>query len=453
MKPAICSQCGAQIEINENGNGVCSFCNTAFILEDNEQAKFFNSGLEHLKLGNFHEATEKFKQAFEIYPKAEYKLYYDIAQSRNFQDIAKILSFKITCTYGKGLEYKYDGAENACFDFIIKNASGLQKERWLTEFDIDFTNNSTAFISLIKKVLFNKELLTEVNVQTLSIVFKKITGEVAEEIANIFTKFISTIKFDGDLKNISILFSSIKNYLSESVSQEIFSKLKSGKNLILDGIWTIDFPLALTEEHGVWTIPNGVKYITFNLNVGDNSFAEFLKRVKKVVIPPTLENSLGGWKVDFVEFSEGCTQENILKLFYIAKKAVFIPSNIKLLEGQLNKKLLYDTNLFIISKTPFSNKLTYVKDPFFSSNGNLAGFFTCIMDNHLFYENSYLDRLNNIKNFYKSCFGNYLPENIVVHPIHDWTKIGNEPQIIENFNKKQEKKNKVGFFGKLFGRK
>lgn len=116
LVPAICTQCGAQIEVdNTHEAGICKFCGTPFITEKainkyttvhnvtqnitkiiygnekDEAEDFFNRGVTQLKIENWVEAYKSFNKACKTAPQvAKYWLYSAVAQTQNMTSLDEI---------------------------------------------------------------------------------------------------------------------------------------------------------------------------------------------------------------------------------------------------------------------------------------------------------------------------------------------------------------------------
>ena len=116
LVPAICTQCGAQIEVdNTHEAGICKFCGTPFITEKaiykyttvhnvtqnitkiiygnekDEAEDFFNRGVTQLKIENWVEAYKAFNKACKTAPQvAKYWLYSAVAQTQNMTSLDEI---------------------------------------------------------------------------------------------------------------------------------------------------------------------------------------------------------------------------------------------------------------------------------------------------------------------------------------------------------------------------
>ena len=116
LVPAICTQCGAQIEVdNTHEAGICKFCGTPFITEKainqystihnvtqnitkiiygnekDEASDYFLRGVTQLKIENWVEAYKAFNKACKIAPQvAKYWLYSVIAQTENLTSLNEI---------------------------------------------------------------------------------------------------------------------------------------------------------------------------------------------------------------------------------------------------------------------------------------------------------------------------------------------------------------------------
>ncbi len=116
LVPAICTQCGAQIEVdNSHEAGVCKFCGTPFITEKainkyttvhnvtqnitkiiygnekDEASDYFVRGVTQLKIENWVEAYKAFNKACKIAPQvAKYWLYSVVAQTENLTTLNEI---------------------------------------------------------------------------------------------------------------------------------------------------------------------------------------------------------------------------------------------------------------------------------------------------------------------------------------------------------------------------
>lgn len=116
LVPAICTQCGAQIEVdNTHEAGICKFCGTPFITEKainkyttvhnvtqnitkiiygnekDEASDYFMRGVTQLKIENWIEAYKAFNKACKIAPQvAKYWLYSVLAQTENLTNLNEI---------------------------------------------------------------------------------------------------------------------------------------------------------------------------------------------------------------------------------------------------------------------------------------------------------------------------------------------------------------------------
>ncbi len=116
LVPAICTQCGAQIEVdNTHEAGICKFCGTPFITEKainkyttvhnvtqnitkiiygnekDEASDYFNRGVTQLKIENWVEAYKAFNKACKTAPQvAKYWLYSAVAQTQNLTSLDEI---------------------------------------------------------------------------------------------------------------------------------------------------------------------------------------------------------------------------------------------------------------------------------------------------------------------------------------------------------------------------
>lgn len=116
LVPAICTQCGAQIEVdNTHEAGICKFCGTPFITEKainqytsvhnvtqnitkiiygnekDEASDYFLRGVTQLKIENWVEAYKAFNKACKTAPQvAKYWLYSAVAQTQNLTSLNEI---------------------------------------------------------------------------------------------------------------------------------------------------------------------------------------------------------------------------------------------------------------------------------------------------------------------------------------------------------------------------
>ncbi len=125
FKPAICTQCGAQIKVDPNKEAaICPSCGTAFITEkainnyeiqnatinvvinknetsELESIEVFNRGLSHYKLKEYSEASKNFEKAIKLDPEnAKYRIYSLASQTKglthfNMVNIAENGFFKV----------------------------------------------------------------------------------------------------------------------------------------------------------------------------------------------------------------------------------------------------------------------------------------------------------------------------------------------------------------------
>ncbi len=168
LKPAICTQCGAKIEVDDSKEaGICKHCGTAFITEkvianytnnyttvnnitnhvtkiikggkDSDDAEnFFNRGLTNLKLKKYVDARDNFEKAIELSPEvSKYYMYHFIAATDNFEQTPFPFSglgkpndltsfFELTTEEEKQKFEKEYGMDFSCYEaFLVDSAEAI----------------------------------------------------------------------------------------------------------------------------------------------------------------------------------------------------------------------------------------------------------------------------------------------------------------------------------------
>ena len=165
MKPAICTQCGGTITVDETKEaGICQCCGMPFITEKainnyitqnvhnvthnvtenvtkiiygqekDEGSDFFNRGLTLLELEDWVEACDAFNKAKKRSPqKAEYWFYSVVANSKNFTTTKSFFHDEYDRSYGS--EYIYTDANK-----FFKLASDADKKSLGEKFGFNLTD-------------------------------------------------------------------------------------------------------------------------------------------------------------------------------------------------------------------------------------------------------------------------------------------------------------------------
>ena len=167
LKPAICTQCGASIEVDDSKEaGICRFCGTAFITEKvianytsnyttvnnitNHVTKIINgeksaddaevrcnNGLTNLKLKKYYDAADNFEKAIKAAPEvASYYMYKHIADTKDLSEAPywlrldmpnDVSSFFALATEEEKQKFAQEyGLDFSCYEaFLIAEADAL----------------------------------------------------------------------------------------------------------------------------------------------------------------------------------------------------------------------------------------------------------------------------------------------------------------------------------------
>lgn len=171
LKPAICTQCGADIEVDDAKEaGICKYCGTPFITEkvianytnnyttvnnitnnvtkiihgkeSDDAENAFNRGLTNLKLKKYSEAEDNFEKATDLSPEvSKYYMYKFIAKTRGFKystfpvDVSSeendlISFFALTTEEEKEKFAKEYGLDCSCYEaFLVDAADAIYLKR------------------------------------------------------------------------------------------------------------------------------------------------------------------------------------------------------------------------------------------------------------------------------------------------------------------------------------
>jgi len=241
LKPAICTQCGANIEVDDSKEaGICKHCGTAFITEkvianytnnyttvnnitnnvtkiinggkDSDDAEdFFNRGLTNLKLKNNVKAEDNFKKAIELSP-----------------EVAKYYFYKyIACGYEIN---SFVGPDAKSF-FAL--ATEKEKQDLGKEYGLDLTDlNTAAYTSCKRACIENKysyyqlEYLVEgKHIDLESESFAKLCSDYLEKEIEIYNKN-KTYKELDSLTALEKSFVKGKNQEVNAKLDELINKIK-----------------------------------------------------------------------------------------------------------------------------------------------------------------------------------------------------------------------------------
>lgn len=359
MKPAICTQCGARITVDENkSEGFCSYCGTPFITETvinnyqttnvnnvtkiilgnekDEGSDFFNRGITFLNLKEYNDAEENFKKAIETSPEnAKFWFYLVVATTENFTNLSSLFSFTDYISDVKqSWAYTYK-REHLCKEMksFFALATNKQIEELATQFGFEF-DNEFSFIKSIVKRFINGPINCVYN-------------EIIPRIAHTFTP-----------------------------------------NPVINGEWYIYDVDALPENGGVFKSAS-VKTIT----VTDPE--KLSKKFTKIKIDKNLANffsqgltyyhfqnpvKLNCTKVfEVVEFENGCFLDSISKLSSLAKRAVVLPDEyVEFIttDKQIQRRLADDAYSLDFEKGSVSSEVViYGQKPFYlyTGHGTLMG--------------------------------------------------------------------------------
>jgi len=264
MKPAICTQCGANIEVDETRDaGICTHCGTPFVTEKvinnfvtqnvhnvtenvtkiiygnekDEGEDFFRRGLTFLKLNNDTEAAKAFGKATELSPeRAEFWFYYGVVRTNNFTklNLHEIKNFFPLATAEEkerlGKEYGVMlGSINELWLSIVVNWAKGDDHSWGSlGFGGNFDECKEGFDS----------------------------REFAE-------KYLSTVRgLDEKLKTpfftqTKPIYEIARKYFTADEKKEAEKIEYAAANMITNGSYVIKAPKQFTDENGVFKVPEG----------------------------------------------------------------------------------------------------------------------------------------------------------------------------------------------------
>ena len=206
LKPAICTQCGANIEVDDSKEaGICKYCGTAFITEKvianynyttvhnitnnvtkiingkagDDAEDFFNRGLTNLKLKKYVDARDNFEEAIKLSPEvSKYYMYSYIAKTYNFTHTPypfdlegqnDLTSFFALTTEEEKEQFESEyGMDCSCYEaFLVDSTEALYlKDNFGSKFnsknvlryDVDSLNYVIRVFKLLKQDEYKQKL-------------------------------------------------------------------------------------------------------------------------------------------------------------------------------------------------------------------------------------------------------------------------------------------------------
>ena len=286
MKPAICTQCGANIEVDETRDaGICTHCGTPFVTEKvinnfvtqnvhnvtenvtkiiygnekDEGEDFFRRGLTFLKLNNDTEAAKAFGKATELSPeRAEYWFYYGVVRTNNFTELNL---------------------------HEIKNffplATAEEKERLGNEYGVNLGSINELWLSIV----VNWAKGDDHSWGSLGFGFNFDECKEGFDCREFAEKYLSTVRgLDEKLKTpfftqTKPIYEIVRKYFTADEKKEAEKIEYAAANMVANGNYIINAPRQFTDENGVFKIPEG-NYERISLDSIDG--------VQTLVVSPTV---------------------------------------------------------------------------------------------------------------------------------------------------------------------
>ncbi len=344
MKPAICTQCGAQIEVDETKEaGICKNCGTAFITEKainnyvtqnttvhnitenvtkiiignekDEANDYFKRGATQLKLKRYDNAVEQFEKATEKSPeRAEYWFYLFYAYLFGFESFIDLRNF----------------ATKEAFNNFKTLASESEIKKFEKEFGISLTSiEDFAYSCLAKnfscfKTEIERSLVYSIGETKLECKNQKIAEEILEKSGN-FSAFDAVKSYENE--DVVFIITSVCKALEKNLklSNDAFSHLNAVDE---QGVLNVVAPCQFLNN-GVFEVlePKIKKIILYSLSgieklvVKDNKIYQRYAQLNKCK------------KIPVVEIDSSCIDGECVKAAMVFAGELFIlPEHITSLE-------------------------------------------------------------------------------------------------------------------------
>lgn len=338
MKPAICTQCGGRIEVDETKEaGICAHCGTAFITEKvinnyttnfntvhnvtenitkiiygnekDEGDDFYKRGLTLLKQEEWYKAEQAFEKAIELSPeKINYRFYLTVAQTENFSNLFMLYQEKgyIVGTYAHTVQ---DKNLLKFFKFATKE----EKEQFSKEYGFDFSNDKDFTVSVVKR-LIEGELDKKID-DFIWLLLENVDDESAKKMAKNIYDFITDGEKTGGY---------FDDYLDWAIDILPKEKVSSVQNVVKNGTFIIRNVDALPANNGVFSVPTPtVTKIELAL---DSLATKMQKKFKKFLVTKNIKwAQLNTFEI--IEFEEGYNENNMETIALRATKAVILPKS------------------------------------------------------------------------------------------------------------------------------
>ena len=373
LTPAICTQCGANIEVDASHEaGVCKFCGTAFITEKainnyinnhstvhnvtenitkiilgnekDEGSDHFKRGVTMLKLSKGREARIAFKKACALSPeKAEYWFYYAASHTNTFTSVKR------------GFDTEEDESEYGlvpCFEALnsfFALATDEEKTRLGNEFGLDLQKGP---IAILVKILENLKVEND-RPDLLIFALSNFADSKPENLelmkapaaSNILADFFIKEKIIGyAASGISFIYPIIR----DSIDSDRLNKLRpiiadkinrlTGGNLIIS-----DTSLLNEGEFSNGTLRIDRQGVTA-LSISPNN-----TEVEKLIVTPSIVRIEGFTNLKETVFEEGVLPTTIAEIAYITKEVAILPESCKGIEkvysgNTFNPCVIYSKN-------------------------------------------------------------------------------------------------------------
>lgn len=344
MKPAICTQCGGIIEVDESRDaGICSFCGTAFVTEKvisnyitnhntininygdkKDGSREFSQALTQLKLGNFDAAITAIEKATEIAPEnPKYWIYDFYIETYRFTRISTYWSSYGGYDRSKPLSARMESVAN-----FYALAGEEDIKACSAELGIDlssFNRFAVEYLSRLAKAertkgatiqdslaMFATDLLSEAKGEEKELVAKAII----ELVCSFGTLFGEIDFYKKHNAKILELLTAVKEYADDGDIDRISDRINPityGNRL---NVFSAEF--CRGYKNGVLTPEADVEGVSLHIQ-GSGDFALYLTpSVKSLYVPPNR-------KITRIEYSPECTPD-VLSWTYDKTEVHIIPA-------------------------------------------------------------------------------------------------------------------------------
>lgn len=304
LKPAICTQCGANIEVDDSKEaGICKYCGTAFITEKvianynyttvhnitnnvtkivtgkngDDGEDFFNRGLTNLKLKKFINARDNFEEAIKLSPEvSKYYMYSFIAKTHNFTqtpypfslDIPNDLSsfFELTTDDEKAQFESEYGMDCSCYEAMLvfyadavylRNNFGDIYVKEKLGYDVDSMNSVIRIFDVLKQDEYKRKLEEKV-FDTVCRILKDFRSGSVSNIKYALDSIGTVYSMEKDFTDVDIfciaLYERFKQYMPNRKDQ-VF-------DLLAKRMYRVDKDTGTLYLKSIHYLPRDCKFVT-----------------------------------------------------------------------------------------------------------------------------------------------------------------------------------------------